>query len=553
MAKIFIRDEDGCGTVAQQDAIRQQQIAGIFGFTQAIAQLNQAWIDPQTQVFLLDGATGSGKTALLKKWLHHLQQKHWHDAEAVYVWTFYPPDLAHPTQDPVSEFFHHALHWFGGKEAAACPTILQAETLARLIQAHHTLLVLDGVEILQTRTGSAAGKLADPRIAKLLSYLSTYNTGLCVVVGREPLVADWVSLPCVQRLTLDKLDIDDCISLLRHKGVEAEPARLQQIAADYGQNPLTLTLLAGYLATWHGGDWRRMDKIPVLMDAQADGRQARRILVANSAELAGQPAESLLYLLSMLYRPTHWDTIAALMGKRRWLASLFPRKPQDSFKGLIGLFANQSQQKQYQAILRLRELGLLELSGRCFWLPQWVREAWQRQLRYDWPQAWKESNQRLMLFHANLPKDLGLPETPPLIDSKPASSKAGKPFAGVASVLPTPTEVMEVTPARLAAPQQIENTPTPSEVITTLANVEPLIAEAEQVAPAIASNNVVPFPSKRTYSAADAEALDGLSAQLRQYQNTLQMLQMRTKKLQKQLRDFDQAVQAVKRPQAKSG
>lgn len=551
MAKIFIRDEDGCGTVAQHNTIRQQQIAGIFGFTQEVTLLHQAWVDPQTHLFLLDGATGTGKTALLKKWLHHLQQKHWHDAEAVYVWTFYPPDLAHPTQDPVAEFFQHALHWFGGKEAAACPTILQAETLARLIQAHHTLLVLDGVEILQARSGSAQGQLADPRIANLLSYLSVYNTGLCVVVGREPLVADWVSLPCVQHLTLDKLDIDDCISLLRHKGVEAEPARLQQIAADYGQNPLTLTLLAGYLATWHGGDWRRMDKIPVLMDAQAEGRQARRILVANSAELAGQPAESLLYLLSMLYRPTHWDSIAALMGKRRWFASLFPRKPQDSFKGLIGLFANQSQQKQYQAILRLRELGLLELSGRCFWLPQWVREAWQRQLRYDWPQAWKESNQRLMLFHANLPQDLNLPASTPLLDSKPVSP-AGKPFAGVAAVIPTPPEI-EATTARLAAPEQAENTPAPSESVATLASAVPLLAETAVIAPAVTSSNVVPFPPRRTYTAADAEALDGLSAQLRQYQNTLQMLQMRTKKLQKQLRDFDQAVQAIKRPQAKSG
>ncbi|MFN3786180.1 MAG: hypothetical protein ACK4RS_05010, partial [Thiothrix sp.] len=69
----------------------------------------------------------------------------------------------------------------------------------------------------------------------------------------------------------------------------------------------------------------------------------------------------------------------------------------------------------------------------------------------------------------------------------------------------------------------------------------------------IASHNIVPFPVKRTYSTADAEALDGLTAQLRQYQNTLQMLQMRTKKLQKQLRDFDQAVQTVQRSQAKSG
>ena len=120
MTRIFIRDEYHCGQhdISAEDYVNQFEAPRLFGRTHEIGLLNQAWTNPQARLFLLHGETGGGKTALIHKWLHHLQKKHWHDAEAVFLWSFYPPDLAHIPQDPVEEFFRHALYWFGGETAS---------------------------------------------------------------------------------------------------------------------------------------------------------------------------------------------------------------------------------------------------------------------------------------------------------------------------------------------------------------------------------------------------------------------------------------------------
>lgn len=588
MTRIFVRDEDGCNTATDAgEYIRQQQVAGIFGRTNEIGLLSNAWIDPQSHLFLLNGPTGIGKSTLLQKWLHSLQKKDWHDAEAVYVWSFYPPDLAHTVQDPVEEFFHHALHWFGGEEAAQCPNLLQGEFLAKLVQSHHTLLILDGLEILQSRTGSATGKLSDPRLAVLLERLATRNPGLCIAISRDPLLGSFGEHPGVHRHELEKMPLDDGVELLRYKCVQGEDDKLRQIVLDYGQNPLTLSLLGGYLAVWHEGDWRQMEKIPVLMDQQQDGRQARRILVANATELAGKPGESLLYLLSMLYRPTHWDTLEALIGaKRGWpLQGLFQKKQQDSYASLISKFGRLSQQKRYEATLQLRELGLVSLAGRCFWLPQWVREAYQRQLRYDWPLAWKEANQRLMLFHATLPKEQAMAKIIPLTQVKPPVRLPVGPFGatGTAAAVPVVATAVEVDNQTVVAGLQTEETtPVP---LAAPEEVVPVTIEApeEAVAPAVAATReeetpeeepaltiavtpeepppavqptparILPFPARPAITRNDLEGIGGLMEQLKRYQNSLQMLQIRTKKFQKCVRQLDKEVQSMHYPHTRTG
>ncbi len=605
MTRIFVRDEDSCGqnNVSAEEYVNQFDAQVLFGRTHEIGLLSHAWIDPQSRLFLLHGATGIGKTALLHKWLHTLQKKDWHDAEAIFFWSFSPPDLAHAAQDPVEEFFRYALYWFGGEEATRCPNLLQGECLAKLVQSHHTLLILDGLDILQFNTGSAAGSLADPRLGLLLERLAEHNTGLCIAVSREPLVGDFAEYPSASRHELGKLPLDAAAELLSSKGVQADAEKLRQIAVDYGQNPLTLGLLGGYLSVWHGGDWRQMEKIPVLMDQQAEGRQARRILVANSTELAGKPGEAILYLLCMLYRPTHWDTLEALLGKERgW--SLFHKKHQDTYASLIGSFARLNQQKRYQAILQLRELGLVELSGRCFWLPQWVSEAYQRQLKYDWPQAWKQANQRLMQYYATLPKEVDLSGIIPLTTTQKSVKVSGLFGKPVVQAAPPEEAVPEAAPviaevaveeaapiiAEVAVEVEAEAETAAAETVPVIAETQveaaapeldlnwlnsltPVIAEvqlkdtvtfnaeaqAEDAQPiiaevvAIAEPSPPLIPAKPAFSRSDVENLSNLMAQLKNYQNSLQMLQIRTKKFQKHVRQLDKEVESMHYPFARTG
>jgi hypothetical protein len=292
------------------------------------------------------------------------------------------------------------------------------------------------------------------------------------------------------------------------------------------------------------------------MDQQTDGRQARRILVANSAELQSQPSEAILYLLSMLYRPIHWDALETLLGKPQgW--GLLQKKHQDTYASLIGTFARLNQKKRYLAILQLRELGLLELSGRCFWLPQWVREAYQRQLRFDWPQAWKETNQHLMQFHANLPKvDADLSSIAPLNETQPAV-KIAAPFGRfitqdiitevraepvVSAIAPIPEPIPEVL-INLAQ-EMLTKTAAPIDVATpVIAAIEPTV-----IAPTPPSETPC-----HTVTRADLDNLIDLSAKLKQYQNSLQMLDIRTKKYQKHVRQLDKDVQSMHYPPARTG
>ncbi|MBO0612534.1 MAG: hypothetical protein RL122_2868 [Pseudomonadota bacterium] len=554
MTRIFIRDEYHCGQhdISAEDYVNQFEAPRLFGRTHEIGLLNQAWTNPQARLFLLHGETGGGKTALIHKWLHHLQKKHWHDAEAVFLWSFYPPDLAHIPQDPVEEFFRHALYWFGGETASRCPNLLQGEHLARLMQAHHTLLILDGLDILQFKTGSNLHQLGDPRLNVLIERLSAGKTGLCIALSREPLQGRFDETQ-TQRHALDKLSVDASAEYLSYKGVQAEADKLRQIAVDYGQNPLTLGLLGGYLNVWHNGDWKQMEKIPVLMDQQADGRQARRILVANSAELQHQPSEAILYLLSMLYRPIHWDALETLLGKAQgW--GLFHKKQQDNYASLISSFARLNQKKRYLAILQLRELGLLELSGRYFWLPQWVREAYQRQLRFDWPQAWKETTQRLMQYHANLPKvDADLSSIAPLSETQP-SVKINAPFGRI--ITPTVPETVEAIIPDIIT--EIRAEPIPESLINLALTLlpEPDTQEEQPIVELPALSPVTPvtaLPPRHTVTRADLDNLIDLSTKLKQYQNSLQMLDIRTKKYQKHVRQLDKDVQSMHYPPARTG
>ncbi|OQX10179.1 MAG: hypothetical protein BWK73_20925 [Thiothrix lacustris] len=534
MTRIFIRDEHHCGQrdTEAEDYVKQFETPVLFGRTHEIGLLNQAWVDSQSRLFLLHGETGIGKTALLHKWLHTLQKKHWHDAETVFVWSFYPPDLTQPLQDPVEEFFRYALHWFGGEAATRCPNLLQGEYLARLVNAHHALLVLDGLETLQYTKGSSENQIGDPRLKVLLERLAAQNPGLCVVIGRQPLEGNF-SAAGVKRHALEKLPVDAAAECLMHKGVQADSEKLRQMAVDYGQNPLTLNLLGGYLSVWHAGDWQRMDQIPVLMDQQAEGRQARRILVANATELHGKPSEAILYLLSLLYRPVHWDTLEALLSRERgWsLPPIFKRPPQDNYTSLITGFLRLSQRKRYLAILQLRELGLLELSGRCFWLPSWVREAYQRQFKYDWPVAWSQTNAHLMRYHATLTPDTeALAKITPLIDTQPVITPT--PEFNAASVYTPNIDLAwlnTITPALTAA--------------LPPATAHHLATDPEPVA--------ISVFDPVTLQRADLDKMTALMAQLKHYQNALHTLQIRTQKYQKQVRQFDQVARQT--PSFRSG
>jgi hypothetical protein len=67
--------------------------------------------------------------------------------------------------------------------------------LAKLISHRRTLLVLDGLEPLQNPPGPQEGRVRDPSLQALLRELAAFNSGLCVITTRLPIIAYSQKLP----------------------------------------------------------------------------------------------------------------------------------------------------------------------------------------------------------------------------------------------------------------------------------------------------------------------------------------------------------------------
>jgi hypothetical protein len=512
MARVFIRDANRYGKESAclpEEANPSRQFI-VFGRASETDILNQAWANPDTGLFMLSAPAGTGKTVLVEQWLHTLQKHDWADAKAVYIWSFYPPDLAHPLQHPVDEFFNHALHWFGEMDTPLHSRLAQGERLASLIQNQPTLLVLDGLDILQTKTGGLTGRLTDPRLGSLLECLAKTNPGLCIAISQQPLPGSFVPSPKTQVCELENLPIPAAIELLRHYGVQGTDPKLEQIAGDCEQHPFTLTLLGAYLHHWHQGDWHYIEQIPILMDPNPEGRQARRILTANATKLAGTASEAPLLLLSLLYQPVDHFTLEELleMGQNTLFQGWF--KQQRDYASLTKPFKRLKHQKRQQVFQQLHAMGLVTLSGSHLHLSPWVREFFYREFKYQWPAAWKEANTHLMEYYASLPEAAApytLPETGQNKQSKTVEMPA--PNIVVTGSTPVPAQA----PMRPAPRQR----PAPTFTTADLATVANMIQRAESV------------------------------------QHSLQMLQQRTRKFQKSVRQLDKDIQSMHYPPAKAG
>jgi hypothetical protein len=524
MVRVFIRDANryGNGVVRLLEEVNPSRQLILFDRDSETGLLNQAWENPEISLFMLNAPTGMGKTVLVEQWLHKFQQHDLADAKAVYFWSFYPPDLTHPLQHPVDEFFNHALHWFGETDTPQHNRLAQGERLARLIQTQPTLFVLDGLELLQSKTGDLQGQLTDPRLNSLLECLAETNPGLCVTISQQPLSGTFASSAKTQVCELQKLPIPAATELLRHLGVQGSDSKLEQIAEDCEQHPFTLTLLGAYLHHWHQGDWHYIEQIPILMDPKPEGRQARRIFTANAAKLAGTASEAPLLLLSLLYQPVDHFTLEELleMGQKTLLQGWL--KKQRNYASLTKSFKHLKHQKRQQIFQQLHDLGLITLSGSHLHLAPWVREFFYREFKYQWPAAWEEANTHLMEYHASLPV-------------------TAAPYA-------LPETVQHVTTAKTATPiiAKTEELPQPIVEIETTS-----LVTATEPAPEPATV-AMPCPP-RAFTTDDLEKVANAIRHIKGVQKSLQMLQQRTKKFQKSVRQLDKDIQSMHYPPAKAG
>ena len=284
----------------------------LFGRRAELARLSQAWRGHDTHVLSLVGWGGVGKSTLINAWLERMAAENHRGARRVYGWSFY----SQGTNERVTsadEFVGEALAWFGDPAPHVGSAWGKGERLAGLVRRQRTLLVLDGLEPLQSAVEEERGRIKDPALATLLVELARENPGLCVITTRVP-VADLAPFPrTVAEENLERISAEAGRALLRVRGVRGADRDLEQATRELGGHALAIHLLGAFLDDIPGHPVARASDVGDLDLPERDGRHPRRVMAAFARRFGDGPEVRLLRLLGLFDRPAGLAAIAAVM------------------------------------------------------------------------------------------------------------------------------------------------------------------------------------------------------------------------------------------------
>jgi hypothetical protein len=370
----------------------------LFGREEDIAFLDDAWTNKDANVATIVAWAGVGKSTLVNHWLRRMAAEQYRSAQLVFGWSFYRQGTSGGTSS-ADEFIEAALTWFGDPDPRLGTAWEKGERLAKLVAHRRTLLVLDGLEPLQSPPGPQEGRLRDPSIQALLRELAAFNTGLCVITTRLPIadLADHTGAS-TQRRDLEQLSSDEGAKLLRALGVKGDEADLRSASGEFSGHCLALTLLGSYLTDAFNGDIRFRKEVSTrLAYDERQGSHARKVMESYQTWFGEGPALSVLRILGLFDRPTDESTLEALL-----------RPP--AIRGLTESLTDLSRIERRTILAKLRRARLLagedpHNPGQLDTHPL-VREYFGEQLRSQHTDAWKECNRRLYHYYRTIAPQL---------------------------------------------------------------------------------------------------------------------------------------------------
>lgn len=411
----------------------------LFGRQAQLELLDEAWDSATTNVVSFVAWGGVGKSTLVNKWLERLAKDNYRGAERVYAWSFYSQGTTERATS-ADLFIHSALEWFGDEDPTAGSPWDKGERLAQLIRKNRTLLLLDGMEPLQSSNSFERGKIKDPALATLVTELARENPGLCVITTREHISdldtrygtgsgSDWVlailnpsaarGANAVQQINLELLSPEAGRALLRFGGVRGTDEELERAAESFGCHALALSLLAVYLQDIPGHHVSAAEQIPDLDIPEAEGKHPRRMIAAFERKLGNGAETEVLRMLGLFDRPADGASLAALRKA--------PKIP-----GLTDHIGEDAEAAWLRAVQKLRKLKLIaaeshhdpeELDAHPL-----VREHFGQQMKRDHPDAWRAAN--LLLYEHLTTTTKELPDTveemSPLFAAVAHGCQAGK-------------------------------------------------------------------------------------------------------------------------------
>jgi tetratricopeptide (TPR) repeat protein len=359
--------------------------AELFGRQKELALLDEAWVNDSTNIVSLVAWGGVGKSTLVNKWLERMAGDNYRGARRVYAWSFYSQGTGERVTS-ADQFINAALLWFGDTDPTAGSPWDKGERLARFVQSEKTLLLLDGLEPLQSPHAHERGKIKDPALLTLLTELARNNPGLCLITTREKVIDLDEFAATTLHKNLEQISDEAGRALLRVGGVQGTDSELEQATRDFGNHALAVQLLAVYLRAVPNHHVLHAAAIPDLDIPEEAGKHPRRLLAAFAQRFGDGPEVELLRLLGLFDRPADNSSLAAL-------------RTEPPIPTLTDHLHSLSEADWLRLIEKLRRMKLIAPAGHHgdtdLDAHPLVREHFGQELRQQQPAAWREGNNRL--------------------------------------------------------------------------------------------------------------------------------------------------------------
>ncbi len=391
--------------------------AALFGRDEELKFLDDTWSQSQPSIcvvaFVAQG--GVGKSTLVNCWLDEMKRDQFRGATRVFGWSFYSQGVREQGGTSADTFIAAALRFFGDADPLSGSPWDKGDRLARLVGAERALLILDGVEPLQSSLAFDRGKVRDPALERLLRGLVRQSHGLCLITSREPLT-DLARRPGYAPRDLDQITPQAGRALLRTARVVGTDQELETLAKEFGPHALAISLLGVYLheQPGHGID-------PARALAKLSGKTpVEHVLAGFEQWLGDSPEYETLRLVGFFDRPVDDGCLAAL-------------RQEPAIEGLTDRLVKLKQGDWSRVLIRLEKLRLIHLwqgeSGTQFVdAHPLLREYFAKQLRENNLDTWRAGHKRIYKHLCETTKEGDQPtleDLQPLFDAVRHGCQAG--------------------------------------------------------------------------------------------------------------------------------
>lgn len=360
--------------------------SALFGRDDELELLDKAWASAEqtngtpARVLAFTAHGGVGKSTLVNHWLAEMARDNYRGATRVFGWSFYSQGVREETAASADTFVNAALRFFGDSDPTAGSPWDKGERLAHLVGSQRALLVLDGMEPLQSAYQFERGKLRDPALESLLRGLARHSGGMCLITTRER-VPDLAGRAGVTTLDLEQINVEAGRALLRTARVVGTDAQLEALADRFGPHALAVTLLGVYLREQPGhgiGPAQKLEQLP-------GEKPIDRVIAGFEQWLGEGPECEALRLLGFFDRPADDGCLRAL-------------REAPPISGLTDHLSSLGDGDWDRVLNRLEELRLIHVqpsrSGKEFVdAHPLIREHFAKLLKNG--DAWREGHRRL--------------------------------------------------------------------------------------------------------------------------------------------------------------